>query len=163
MALRVSAIRAAVIASVYAVLTIALSPISYGPVQVRVADALGLLPYLLGFSAVIGLTVGCIVANAISPYGIWDMALGSLTNFIGGSLVWVIGRKFPRKLWSLILAAVIEISITTLIIGYILLHMMYNEPAFVSIPFTAMGSTISYGVLGVSLIKVVEKRLEGSL
>ncbi len=160
--MRVSAARAATIASVYAVLTIILSPISYGPIQVRVADALGLLPYSLGFSAVIGLTAGCAIANAISPYGIWDIALGSLTNFIGGSLVWVIGRKFPRKLWSLILAAVVEISITTLIIGYVLLHLMYNEPAFVSIPFTAIGSTISYGILGVGLTKVIERRLEGS-
>lgn len=161
--MRVSAIRAAVIASVYAVLTIALSPISYGPIQVRVADALGLLPYLLGFSAVIGLTVGCAIANAISPYGIWDMVLGSFTNFIGGSLAWVIGMNFPRKLWSLILAAVTEISVTTLIIGYVLLHLMYNEPVFISIPFTAIGSTVSYGILGVGLTKVMERRLEGSL
>ncbi len=160
--MKVSTARAAVIASVYAVLTVVLSPISYGPIQVRVADALGLLPYLLGFSAVIGLTAGCAIANAISPYGIWDVALGSLTNFIGGSLAWAIGVKFPRKLWSLILAAAIEIAVTTLIIGYVLLHLMYGEPAFISVPFTAVGSTISYGILGVSLTKVMEKRLEGS-
>ena len=55
-------VQTAVIAAVYAVFTLVLSPISYGPVQVRVSEALTVLP---GFTpaAVPGLFIGCFISN----------------------------------------------------------------------------------------------------
>ena len=49
----------AVIAALYAALTIALAPISYGPLQFRVSEALTALPFLMPGS-VLGITVGCV-------------------------------------------------------------------------------------------------------
>ena len=59
---------AAVIAAIYALLTIVLAPISYGAVQVRISEALTVLPFFTP-AAVPGLFVGCIAANIMSPYG----------------------------------------------------------------------------------------------
>ncbi|HPL99782.1 MAG TPA: QueT transporter family protein, partial [Bacillota bacterium] len=55
-------VHAASIAAVYAVLTIAFAPLSYGQIQVRFAEALTILPFFTS-AAIPGLFVGCIVAN----------------------------------------------------------------------------------------------------
>ncbi len=75
-------VRAAVIAAAYAALTVVLSPISYGVMQVRISEALTVLPALTP-AAVPGLFIGCLVANIISPYGLLDMIFGSLASLIG--------------------------------------------------------------------------------
>lgn len=54
----------AVIAALYAVLTLCFAPLSFGPVQLRVSEALTVLP-LFTPAAVPGLTVGCLLSNII--------------------------------------------------------------------------------------------------
>ena len=57
---------AAVLAAVYAALTITLPVPQYGAVQIRFAEALTVLPFLFP-AATPGLFVGCIIANLFSP------------------------------------------------------------------------------------------------
>ena len=57
-------VQAAAIAAVYVVLTILFAPISYGEVQVRVSEALTVLPFFTP-AAVPGLAVGCLIANIL--------------------------------------------------------------------------------------------------
>ena len=71
----------AVVAALYAVLTLAFSWISYGPVQFRIAEALTALPLFMPCS-IPGLTVGCVVANLIGGYGLYDIVIGSLATCI---------------------------------------------------------------------------------
>ena len=52
----------AVIAALYAAMTLLLAPISYGPIQLRLSEAMTLLPILLP-QAVPGLFVGCLIAT----------------------------------------------------------------------------------------------------
>ena len=59
-------VRCAVIAAVYVVVCLALAPFSYGAVQVRVAEALCLLP-VFGAEYIIGVTLGCLLANLLAP------------------------------------------------------------------------------------------------
>ena len=51
----------AVVAALYAALTLALSPISFGPIQFRVSEVMTLLP-LFGKGYIISLTIGCFLA-----------------------------------------------------------------------------------------------------
>ena len=74
--------QAALIAAVYATITLALAPISYGNIQIRVAEALTVLPAVFP-SAIPGLFVGCILANTLGPSaGIMDIVFGSLATLI---------------------------------------------------------------------------------
>ena len=57
-------VQGALIGALYAVLTLAAAPISYGLMQVRISEALSVLPYFTA-AAVPGLFVGCIVANLL--------------------------------------------------------------------------------------------------
>lgn len=83
--------RAAVIAALYTVLTLACAPIAYGPIQFRISEAMVLLP-LICSEAVIGLTLGCFLSNIFtSP---WDMLLGSLATLSAALLTLAL-----RKVW----------------------------------------------------------------
>lgn len=68
-----------VIVSIYAAMCLVLAPFSYGPVQVRLAEVLTLLPVLCA-EAVPGVAVGCLIANIFTG-SIWDMAVGTAATF----------------------------------------------------------------------------------
>src|SRR5665648_36936 len=74
-------VRVAMIAAIYVVLNIIFAPISYGPIQVRIAEALVILPFI-DSSAIMGLFLGCILANFIGPLGMVDVIGGSLCTLI---------------------------------------------------------------------------------
>jgi len=96
--------RAALVAGLYAVLTIVLAPISYGAVQVRVADALAVLPYIFPETAV-GLFVGCIIANMIGGYGVLDIVFGGLSTLVAGVLTALMPNKWLAPLPPVIIVA----------------------------------------------------------
>jgi uncharacterized membrane protein len=85
--------RVAILAAVYALLTVIppLNAIGYGPVQVRVAEALTVLPFIFPW-AVWGLYLGCILSNLASPFLLWDVTLGALGTLTAALLT----RRMPE-------------------------------------------------------------------
>ena len=71
---------AAVVAALYVVLCMALQPLSYGAVQVRVAEALCLLP-VFGAEYIAGVVLGCFLANLLGST-IVDVILGTLATLL---------------------------------------------------------------------------------
>lgn len=55
--------------------------LNFGPVQVRFAEALSVLPFLMPAAAP-GLAVGCLITNLLSPYGPMDVVLGTLATAV---------------------------------------------------------------------------------
>jgi uncharacterized membrane protein len=72
---------AGVIAAVYIVLSLTFAPISFGVYQVRVSEALTVLPFLTP-AAVPGLFVGVLVANNFGGIGWVDVVFGSLLTLL---------------------------------------------------------------------------------
>ena len=72
---------AAVVAALYAGLTIVLPGPSFSYAQLRVAEALTVLPFLFPATAP-GLMVGCLGANLLSPYGLLDVVAGSAATLL---------------------------------------------------------------------------------
>ena len=81
----------AMIAACYVVLCLVFEPISYGGVQVRIAEALTILP-LFTPAAIPGLFIGCLLANLVTGAMIWDIIFGSLATLLGA-----IGTYYLRK------------------------------------------------------------------
>jgi len=81
---------AAVVAALYAALTMALP--AFSPIQLRVSEALTVLPFLFPVTAP-GLTVGCLVANLLSPYGPVDVVCGTAATAIAAFLT----MKAPNR------------------------------------------------------------------
>ncbi|MGI6702085.1 MAG: QueT transporter family protein [Christensenellales bacterium] len=84
--------RSALIAAIYAALTLIIRPLSYGPVQFRFSEVLVALPVLMP-EAIPGLTIGCLIANVLSHYGIYDMIFGTLATLVAAILTYLMRKK----------------------------------------------------------------------
>lgn len=73
--------QAGLVAALYAVLSLAFAPISFGVYQVRVAEALTVLPFFLP-AAIPGLYVGCLLANVFGNVGWVDIVVGPLITLV---------------------------------------------------------------------------------
>lgn len=89
-------IYSALIAAIYAALTIVLAPISYGALQFRISEVLCILPFFFPASAW-GLFVGCAMANVMSSAGMLDIVLGSLSTLLAGACTAAIGKSARKK------------------------------------------------------------------
>ena len=133
-----------------------LAPISYGLVQARLTDALIVLSFVpeIGLGAVLGVTLGNIVANTFSPYGFPDLILGTLANFIASYTCLLFGRlKIKGGLLIGSFLASVEIAA---IIGLGLLYMIYRVASpELSFLFILAGELISVTVVGSLLTKAI--------
>ncbi len=80
-------------AGLYSIILVALAPISFGPVQLRVADCLIPLAALFGGPVIAGVTVGCFLGNAYFWLGPYDVILGPIANLIASTLVFLLRRR----------------------------------------------------------------------
>ena len=135
--------RCAVVAALYVVLCMALQPLSYGAVQVRVAEALCLLP-VFGAEYIAGVVLGCFLANLLGST-IVDVILGTLAT---------------------LLACVVTYKLRNVRIGGLAIPAsLFPEPGS-SAPLwlacvsngisVGIGELISCTVLGVLLVKIIE-------
>lgn len=102
----------AAIAALYVVLTLVFAPISFGPVQLRIAEALCILPMFTP-AAVPGLFIGCLIANLLGGGIMLDVVFGSLATLIGA----VLGYMLRSNRWLVPLPAVIA---NALIVPFVL-------------------------------------------
>ena len=102
----------AAIAALYVVLTLVFAPISYGPIQVRIAEALCILPMFTP-AAIPGLFIGCLIANMIGGGVILDVIFGSIATLIGAAL----GYLLRRNRWLVPIPAVLA---NALIVPFVL-------------------------------------------
>lgn len=72
---------AAAVAALYATLTLILPIPQYGGVQLRVAEAFTVLPFLLP-QAIPGLAVGCFIANLLGSPMVVDWIFGTLATLL---------------------------------------------------------------------------------
>ena len=139
--------QAAMIAAIYVVLTMVISAfnLANGVIQVRVSEALTILPAFTN-AAVPGLFVGCLISNLLTGCAPFDVLFGSLATLIGAA-----GTFFLRKK-SRFLAPIPPILSNTIIIPFVL-RFVYGIPG--SIPFfmltVGIGEIISCGFLGLLL------------
>ncbi|WP_338835008.1 hypothetical protein MHLNE_12950 [Moorella humiferrea] len=139
--------RGAVIAALYAVLTIILKPISFGYLQVRVAEALTLLPILYP-EAIPGLFLGCLISNIYGGLGPIDIILGSLTTLAAAWLTYIWRRSK--------LAYLSPVVLNGLIVGGYLSYLLHVG-LFISIAAVSIGEAIAVLLIGIPLLNQLRK------
>ena len=73
--------QAAMIAAIYVVLTYVFAPFSFGEVQVRISEALTILPVFTP-AAIPGLFIGCLIGNILGGAILPDIIFGSIANIL---------------------------------------------------------------------------------
>ena len=142
--------QAAVIAAAYTVLCIAFAPLSYGEIQVRIAEALVILPFFTP-AAVPGLFAGCLLSNILGGSVLVDVIGGSIATLIGA-----VGSYYLRR--NKVLILIPPILANVLIVPFVL---RYGYGTNLPIPFmmltVGIGEIIAVGVLGSVLLRALEK------
>lgn len=146
-----------VTAALYATLTIILAPISYGQFQVRVSESLTLLPLLFP-ETVVGLTVGCLVANFFGN-GILDIVFGTLATLVSSLLV-ALFSKIIKPLWLKIgLSALCVSVINAIVVPFTYLAVTDLKTLyFINAAWIFLGEAVSSGILG-TLVFVTMRKL----
>lgn len=143
---------ASVYAAMYVALVLAFSPISYGVVNLRVANILvGLVP-LVGWPAVLGQTLGVLIANQPAlgdQLGPIDL-VNVIPTFVFSWLLWRLRRRsvfLGLALYSLALGVSVSFA----------LSYAFNLPVLVEIPQVTVGIFLATAVLGYIFYRAVER------
>lgn len=148
-------VRTAVIAALYALLTVALAPISYGSFQFRVSEILVLLAYFDLFY-VGGLTLGCFIANLLGPNGTMDVIFGTLATFISVGAISLTAKYIKNKA-SLFIASLWPTIFNGLIIGW-MLNITVGAPLWITIGEVALGEFVVITIVGIPVFKMIQNR-----
>ena len=144
-------VQAAMIAAIYVVLTLIFQPFSFGEIQVRIAEALTILPVFTP-AAIPGLFVGCLIGNIFGGSVLPDIIFGSLATLIGAIFTYLLRKQ------SKYLAPLPPIISNIVIVPFVL---RYAYGINLPIPFmmltVGIGEVISCGVLGMILWHALNK------
>ena len=143
--------QAAMIAAIYVVLTLVFAPFSFGEVQIRISEALTILPVFTP-AAIPGLFVGCLIGNFAGGAILPDVIFESIATLIGAFFTYKL-RNQKR-----ILAPVPPILANILIVPLVL---RYAYGVALPIPFlmltVGIGEVISCGVLGLLIAAALSR------
>lgn len=142
-----------VIAAIYVVLTFVFAPISFGPVQLRISEALCVLPFFTP-AAVPGLFVGCLLSNLLYGAPPLDVIFGSLATLMGAAgSYWLRGSRF--------LVYLPPIICNMLIIPWVLRFAYGSEDMIWFAMLTVgIGEVLAVGGLGSGLLTVLNRYRE---
>ena len=155
-------VSSALVAAIYVALTMALAPVSFGPIQIRVAEAMCMLA-VFGPCGAYGVTVGCLVSNALgAAIGVntpVDILFGTVATALAASLSYACRNVRIKNLP--ILSAIPPILFNAIIIG-VELSIVYSStltPAsfsFYALPI-ALSETVTVMLLGLPLYAVMAR------
>lgn len=152
---------AAMIAALYAAAALLLAPLSFGPLQLRAAEALTLLPVLFP-SATAGLTVGCALSNAIgaaigaNPCGAADILFGSAATLLAALTARLLRRFTVTRARLPVLSALMPPLFNGLIVG-LELSLVYKLPFYLCAAQVAGGELLVTLLLGLPLTAAVRR------
>lgn len=151
-------VRCAVIAAIYVVVCLVLAPFSYGAVQVRVAEALCLLP-VFGAEYIVGVTLGCFLANLLGSTVV-DVVFGTLATLLACLVTYKL--RDIRVKGLAIPASLPPVVFNMIIVGAFEITFFFSDgaPTAMLAVFNAVtvgiGELISCTILGVALVKLIE-------
>ena len=139
--------KVAIVAAVYAVLTAAIAPISYGPIQFRISEIMTLLAFIDPLY-IPGLVLGCAISNLFSPLGIVDVIVGTTATFISVYMISKSKSLFIASLWP---------TINCVFIGAELYYLQHL-PFWLTSLEVAIGEFVVVTLIGYPIFRVLLKK-----
>ena len=157
-------VTSALVAAIYCALTLALSFISFGNMQFRVAEALTLLP-VISPHAIVGVTLGCALSNAIGYFmganilGAMDILFGTSATLIAAVLTWLCRNVRIKNLP--LLSAFFPVLINAVVVGAELSVLFTGSISFEPFIINAVSVFIPQFIvcfsIGLILVRFIEK------
>jgi len=128
---------------------LAFNPISYGPVQFRVANIIiGVVP-IFGIPSVLGIALGVFIGNTISPLGPIDL-ISAAFSLAGLLIVWYL-RNRSVMLGLTLYSGILGTWISTA------LFFVFGLPIVVTIGWLIVGIWLATGLCGYALYKALKR------
>ena len=142
--------QAAMIAALYVVLTFISGGLASGVIQIRLSEALTILPFFTT-AAIPGVSIGCLLSNWLTGCVIWDILFGTLATLLGA-----LGSYALRRYQWLV--PIPPIVANTIIVPFVLRYAYGAEDA---LPFmmgtVGLGEILSCYVLGMLLLLALKE------
>lgn len=153
----------AMIAAVYTVISLVLAPISYGNIQVRIAEAFTMLP-LIYEPSIWGVTLGCFLTNLIgamtgaNPTGFIDAFVGTLATFLAAECTYKLRNQKIKNVpvWAMLMPVVFNFVFVGIELGVLYFPESVVIGSLICGAEVAVGELISV-ILGLILVRVFEK------
>ena len=163
-------VRCGLVAALYVVLCMALQPLSFGAVQMRVSEAFTLLP-VFSPAAIWGVTLGCALSNALgSSMGLIDVVFGTSATLIAALMSYALRNMRIHGLP--VFSSLPPVLVNAVVIGAEIALVSpggWNTGVFVSSALSVgIGQIVPCCVLGLILVWALErnhleKRIFGTL
>lgn len=154
------------IAAIYTVLGIVLAPFSFGPVQIRIGEALTLLPVFGGISSIWGVTIGCVLTNAYGAFiganllGTADIFIGTFATLVAAILTYALRNKKIKGVPFF--SALPPVIVNALVIGLELTLALSEgkNMAIFWVNFLSVfaGQFVSCVIIGLILVNIIQKK-----
>lgn len=150
--------QAAVIAALYVALTYVsnMMGLAYNSVQFRISEILTLLPIFTP-AAIPGLTLGCVIANLSSPFGLIDIVCGSAATLFAALSTRALRNVQIKN--TPFLATIPPVFFNGLIVGLELWYLGDKTPSlfFISALQVMAGEAVICIIAGIPFIHAVRK------
>lgn len=152
----ITIVKTAIVAAIYAAITMALAPISFGQIQFRLSEVLILLAFIDPFY-IPGLVIGCIIANLGSPLGPIDIIAGSFATLLAVTAIYQTRKILGDNIKALFIASLWPVLFNGLIVGWMLNYVL-QLPFWASAAYVALGEFFVVSIIGVILFMNLLKR-----
>lgn len=136
----------AIVAVIYIIATIAISPLSFGPIQFRFSEILVLLCFY-NKNYCYSLILGCGIANLFSPLGIYDVVFGTIATAITVFCIYKTKNLFLSSLWATFFCFIVGLE----------LFLLTQAPFWLTTITIMFGEFIVVSVAGVIIFKSLQK------
>ena len=123
--------RAGIISALYTALTLIFAPFAFGPIQVRPAEALCILPLFFP-EAVLGLFVGCALSNLASPFVLYDVCFGAGATLFAGACTYFLGRKIENTTLKIAFGGIFPVLFNAWIVPFVIVVLCGDSGGYAS-------------------------------
>lgn len=145
-------VKLSIVASIYISISLAIAPLSFGAIQLRLSEILMLLCFI-NYKYSYSLIIGCLITNLFSPLGIIDIIFGTISTALACILIIKSKNLFIASLWPTVSCIIIAFEI-----AYISKIEFFSVQFFVILLQILIGEFIVVSILGYPIFKIILKK-----
>ncbi len=153
--------RAGIISALYAVVSFISAPIASGAIQIRLSEALCLLPLIFPES-ILGLTIGCALSNLITGLAPYDVIFGSLITLIASIFTYFCGKIIKKNILKIVIGGLFPVLLNAFFLPLIW-KWCYGFIEYVyllQVLFLIIGQGVSVYAIGTPLYFIAKKNFK---